>query len=480
MADDNKRAAAATTLFQRGSEAVRKGNFDYAVEHFLKCVKLVPEKLMYRQALRGAERKMYKDNGKGASMAGMKLVSVRTKLKIARQRGKWQDVLYRAEQGLKINPWDAGLLYDVADAAAKLEMVDTALWNLELASEIDKENKEIFVLLGEMHIEKKNWDKASWAYERVKKIDPSDDRAHGKQGWIGGQKALHQGGYRETSDDDQDDDAADAIPSAAVKSEAGADGPKIRIKTAEEKLAEEIEQLRAAIAEAPDQPGSYLHLADTLRRNERYDEAAKVYQAALENTSAENHEDLRILKAESELFPLQQKYQELREQLVRFDKNQDDAKTKLRDLKVKYNAYLQEVRKREIALYELRIAKNAGDHESHYEMGTRLFLNEDHTGAIKALQQARNDPRLKWQAMLWLGRTFWAKKNFALADQNLAAALEGCPNGNQEGIKEIHYYRGRVAEDAGDADLAVKSYNHVGLIDYGYRDIESRLERLTS
>jgi DNA-binding PadR family transcriptional regulator len=53
-----------TDVFVRvpGGEAMNQQNWDYAIESFLQAATLVPDNVAYRQALRGCERKKYKDN----------------------------------------------------------------------------------------------------------------------------------------------------------------------------------------------------------------------------------------------------------------------------------------------------------------------------------------------------------------------------------------------------------------------------------
>src|SRR5690606_4351187 len=116
MADENK-SKIAQTLFGHGNTALQKQNFAYAVECFGKCTKLVPDNLIYRQSLRGAEKLHYKDNKKGAAMAGLKMKPAMASLKWAKTRKKWADVMQAAEDALVFNPWDVQCHFELANAA---------------------------------------------------------------------------------------------------------------------------------------------------------------------------------------------------------------------------------------------------------------------------------------------------------------------------------------------------------------------------
>ena len=111
-------------------------------------------------------------------------------------------------------------------------------------------------------------------------------------------------------------------------------------------------------------------------------------------------------------------------------------------------------------------------------MGHNLLHFKQFDDAIPALQKGRNDSSHKVEALVWLGVAFWQKKNYALADKNLAEAQSNILVGNEKMKKDILYYRGRVAEEAGDKAAAKNFYNDVAAIDYGYKDVAKRLDQL--
>ena len=72
----SEREKGAQDWFRKGTEAMNHKNWDYAIECFTNCVRLMPEHLLYRQSKHGCLRKLYNDNGSGAKMAGMRLMGV--------------------------------------------------------------------------------------------------------------------------------------------------------------------------------------------------------------------------------------------------------------------------------------------------------------------------------------------------------------------------------------------------------------------
>ena len=133
-------AKAAAEWFQKGTDAMNRQNWDFAVECFGSAVKMKPDVVLYRQTKHGCSRKMYNDNGSGAKMAGMKLMGVRGKIKKARGKSEWKELIQHAEEGLSINPWDGNLFAELGKAAAELQWGEIAQYALSKAVEVEREN----------------------------------------------------------------------------------------------------------------------------------------------------------------------------------------------------------------------------------------------------------------------------------------------------------------------------------------------------
>src|SRR5687768_7828823 len=142
---DEKKQKIATVLFNKGANALKGNQLDYAIDCYLQCVKLAPDKLEYRQALRGVERKKYNDNGKGASGAGLRTSGARMSLKIAKTRKKWVDVVESAEDILVLNPWDVDVLLEICNACKEIGEADhIGYWVAQTAAQANKERADAF------------------------------------------------------------------------------------------------------------------------------------------------------------------------------------------------------------------------------------------------------------------------------------------------------------------------------------------------
>ncbi|HEY4260727.1 MAG TPA: tetratricopeptide repeat protein, partial [Schlesneria sp.] len=145
--EEQKKRKLASDCMKKATEAMQKGSFDYASQMAGTAVKMVPDNLLFRQTLRGCQRKLYKDNKSGASMAFLKINSVRSKVKKARTAKNWAEMDLAAEEGLMINPWDGQFNADLGEAARERGFLEVSQFAYETATAADSapENKEFLI-----------------------------------------------------------------------------------------------------------------------------------------------------------------------------------------------------------------------------------------------------------------------------------------------------------------------------------------------
>lgn len=94
--------------FDRANQVVATGNYDYGIGLLLDCCQRDPANLLYRQALRRAEKAKYRNNLRGSRLAWLWSWLVRARLRSAAAAGRHLQVLALAERLLTRNPWDVG------------------------------------------------------------------------------------------------------------------------------------------------------------------------------------------------------------------------------------------------------------------------------------------------------------------------------------------------------------------------------------
>lgn len=457
MVADKKKIAA--ECWVKGNEALSRENWDYAIDMFQRAVGLAPDNLVYRQTLRGAECRKYKNNKTGARMAKMRLVGVKGKIKKARMQSKWEAVDRAAEEGLALNPWDPQLNADIAEACAHLGYSDVAVFGYQKALEADADNKGYYQHLAQLQEERGEYDEARKCWERVHKLDPNDSSARSKVTQLEASAVMSRGGYEE-AESTQD-----------VKTAYDFDRPtKSAIPDAVETPGENLEvDLKHAIRKDESNPDNYLKLADLYRRQKRLDDAIEVLKQAFEVSGEDAN--IREQLEDVELVRMRQELERVKEG-AQSDAGDESAREQAATL-------AKHLIRREIEVFSDRVKRYPKDTRLKYDLAQRLMRVKQWGQAIPLLQQASVDSRLEANVLVALGKCFLHDKRRELAQRQFERATEKIDaHDHPELFKESHYMLGRLYQEAGRRQDAEHAYNEVLAVDYEFRDTLQRLEEL--
>src|ERR1700677_2885191 len=126
---DNPGLHRAQIYFQTGNDAALKSNYDYAIDMYKRACKIVPDNLVYRQALRGAERRKFNgDPGKVGMLVGAKNQPILMRAKSARSKGNHAQAIELCEDAFVNNPWDVGAARVAAESAEQAGLLMVAQW----------------------------------------------------------------------------------------------------------------------------------------------------------------------------------------------------------------------------------------------------------------------------------------------------------------------------------------------------------------
>src|SRR5450755_1026708 len=95
-----ERRRVAVSQFESANQSVATGNYDYGIQMLLRCCKLDPGNLIYRQTLRRTEKAKYKNNLRGAMMAWLTAWPSKARTKTALKTGDFLGVLEYGERVL--------------------------------------------------------------------------------------------------------------------------------------------------------------------------------------------------------------------------------------------------------------------------------------------------------------------------------------------------------------------------------------------
>mgnify|MGYP001969863671 CR=1 FL=1 len=458
---DAEKKKIAADCWKKGSEAMSKENWDYAIEMFSKSVTLVPDNLLYRQTLRGVERRKYNDNGSGARMAGLKLTAIRARIKKGRLKKDWSAVDQAAEDGLKVNPWNAQLLFDLGEAARERGFSEVAANSLRDAVANDKENKNFNRTLAELLEQQGDYDEASKIWHRLSKLDPTDGDVRTKAMQVMTSNVLDRGGYEgadSTRDTMADHEVAKRLGIEGVGN--AADGPG---------MSEEAD-LEHAVRREPEMIEHQIKLAAHYRKAGKLDEASRTLGEALEMSGGDA--GVRELLEDVQLDQMRHNLGLAREAV---DRNGDDE-----DAKRNVKALGGELLKREVEVFSSRVERYPNDLRLKFELGNRFIRLKKYAQAIPLLQVCVKDQRLETGALTALGKCFLAEKKNKLAMRQFEKAVEAVDVLEEpELFKESHYWLARLLTEAGDQAAAEHSYTEVLAVDYEYKDALARMEALS-
>ena len=264
----------AKTLFQYGNDAMMKSNIDYAIAMYRQACKHVPDNMMYRQSLRGAERKKFNNDPKKVGMlVGVKNQPLLIQAKSARSKGKHNEALEHCEDAFANNPWDVGAARVAAEAAEGLGLGGLSQWLLDSVQEVAAKGKDadFFRFAAGIYETNESWHKAIACWEQVKKFNPNDQDVSRKINALSAASTIKRAGL---------DDALDS-PAQAKPAEEAAESMQAKLdKLKQEQLTPEQRLIKEIVAD-PTATHAYVELADIYRLRGDLEKAEKVLAKGL-------------------------------------------------------------------------------------------------------------------------------------------------------------------------------------------------------
>ena len=456
-APDNSLMKKAQAYFQHGNEAALKNNLDYAISMYREACKLVPTHVPFRQKLREVQRKKLNNDPKSVGrMTQMRIQGIRLKYRGSKSKGRWPEMLEGCEDAFALNPWDVGTSRDAAEAAEGLSQPEMARWLMESVAPQGENDVEYLKHMADVYKLNKDWRRAIQVLERVRKLAPNDEGVAKEINGLAASATIARSGL----------DRAIESPSRSESIKVDSFSPDVD-DLAEQAMAPE-QRLLSHIQTTPQRVGPYLELADLYRAQGRLEDAEKVLASGLKA----NRDDAVLQSAHAEV-QISRMHKAREELETRVKKNPDDitARAKLDKLTAMLNDY-------EIKEFRRRVDQRPEDLNLRMQLGTRLARAGRHQEAITEFQKVRSSPELRVPAQLQAGMSFEATGVLKLAERNYDDALKAADPKDTPNVLELHYRLGRVFEAQGDPRQAEDHYQEVAAIDYGYKDVATRLQGL--
>jgi tetratricopeptide (TPR) repeat protein len=447
----------ARTFFQYGNEAALKSNLDYAIDMYKQACKLAPDNLIFRQALRGVQRRKFQnDASKVGRLVGARNQPIRMRARSARSKGNHAQCMEICEEAFTNNPWDVSAAREAAESAEMLSFFPMAQWYLEsVQSEVGAKDAEFFRHIGHVHELCEAWPKAIAAWEQVKRIDPYDEDANRKINGLSASATIKRAKLEDQLEETK-------------KPEAGSDDIAAKLEAMKQEKLTPEERLQKEIQQNPNQVWPYLELADMFRKRSQFETAEKILGQGIKA----NPKDPMLLQSYAEVQTTRLK-RAVDQLTKRVTEHPEDVTSKgkldqLKKLLVDYET--KELRR--------RIALSPEDSNLHFQLGVLLAKDGKHSDAIGEFQIAKNSPTLKVDALHQAGLSFEADGRAKLAERTYQEALKSIDPSDTVNFNALHYRLGRVAESLGNMEVAEEHYNEVAANDYTYLDVAQRLRNL--
>lgn len=438
-------------LFNKGFTALERGNPDYAIDLFARCIGKAPGFIQARRYLRVAQIQRFKRRQSGrlthllTSFTGNSMyMPARAMLKT----GKFDQALEQAEKLMAMDPLNKRFVHLFAEAAAKAGLPTAAVQTLEIVRESYPNDEELMLWLGTLHLEMGNATQARECFERLAELKPNDPQVLRS---LKNATALESISTDWKDTDDVRGKMKDAKEALVLEQRGKA------VKT-DKDLDNLIEDTRVKIESEPNNVNYYRELARLLSQRKLFGQAIETLRHVIAINPGDPELEAALSATRMQAFD-----HELGQLRAAGDSAAADAKQADRDQFVFDD--LQD-----------RVKRYPNDLRLRYELGVVLYNNQVVDQAIQQFQLSQRSPKYREHSLYYLGLAFRQKHQYDLAVDQLEAVAGEIVQMNDL-KKAVLYELGEIYEATGKADKAAEKFKQIYQVDIAYRDVAQKVER---
>jgi len=451
--------AKAGIFFERAQKVAETNNFDYAIDMFLEGLCRDPD------ALEDGHMKLH-ELALFRQVKGGKKPSIVERVK--RLRGKTAlEQMLNAEYLFAKDPDHLPYAEAMLKAAVSGGYKKTVKWIADMVfganNAAGKPSLQTYLLLKDSYTTIGQFDRALAACQCAVRLKPEDGELADEFQRLSAELTVARGKY------DQEGDFRKSIKDR--ESQEKLQAQEAVVKTEDYRLSA-VEEARGALAREPNLPMNIFNLAEALSDLQN-DKAENEAMELLENAyKTKSDFSFKQRAGQIRIKQLRRKTREAKAALEA-KPGQKQAKSRLSELSSQLNST-------ELEHYRLCVENYPTDLQAKYEYGIRLVLNKQYDDAIPLFQEAQKDPRHKISAMNKIGLCFFMKGWFADTIDIFTQAIAAYEIKDDGIAKELRYNLARSYQEQGDAEKALEIYRKIAQLDFAYKDVRQRIDKLRS
>lgn len=440
--------------FRKGSAALEKANWDYAIEILKELLRQEPGFFDARMALHAAQIKKGQSAGlfkKALGVAGNTQLIARGQLAL---RNNPVEALRIAEEILEHDPSTHLGHRLLADAAMALNMPRTAIASLEAMRKAHPDDKKICLQIAALLEKVNEAHQAEAMLKQLCRIYPDDQKLYEELKNISARITMQVGGYNEMA---QEEGAYRTVlrneaETVALEQESlhhkPVDTLDMMIDKSYTKLTEEPDNLRHAI-----------EIARLYVQKKEFDRALDYYRYALEKGIADAHIDRAIYDTQ---------IAKLNHAISSLDSASPDRAAEMERLNAERATFILDDCKR-------RMEKYPTDMTIRHELGQLYFKAGQFAEAIHEFQRAQTNPGTRLTAMYFLGQCFAHRGMHDIAIRTFRNAIREKLVFDEE-KKDLHYFLGCELEKTNKEEEAIEQFKYIYELEIGYRDVSAKVD----
>lgn len=441
-------------LYEAGLKAAEQENYKYAVEMFRDLLKTEPGVLEVRQKLRETALKR---NGGGVNPMKQALAPIVTLPNLIlshlqAKKGKFNEALDNGEAAMAFDPTSIVSAFIAGRAADAAGAPVITMMTLETVLEFNKGKVFLMDWLARTYATLGKSEEAIAMRRKILRIDNANAKY---------KQDLAQA-EAEAAVDDRD---PEGIMHADGGGGSAGTGSKQKDNAADKEAIERRIAIQEKAAQNKNTPEAWKTVGDLYAASGDYESALNNYYCALELSPAgDSALEYAITKALAAQYDLSiSQWQDYMSDPSVVEEEKAKARSEIQRLTDEKGDTLIDRAKE-------RLQRHPHDASERFELGKLQMSSGRYDDAVSNFEQTKSSPQFKEVSLIFLGKTYLARKNFDKAIELLNNAINLLPRFNK--TKKLAYYTLAKAHEAkNDQESAIENYSVIYAVDPKYKDV---------